>query len=193
VVSPPAVVIRKSPVAQEDVQLLLQQMARGSRPAFEHFYDRYSSLVFTFALRLLKDRPTAEDILQEVFMQVWRQAGSYNEERGSPEAWLINLTRSRAIDRLRAIRRREKSFVANENVESRASHATSDPSQEAEAKLLVHGALAMLPEAQRTALELAYLDGLTQSEIAAQLGEPLGTVKTRMRAGLQKLREFIGK
>lgn len=173
---------------------LIRRMADGDREAFGSFYDRYCSLVSSFALRLLKDRSSAEDLLQEVFMQIWRQAGSYDQERGSPEAWLINITRSRAIDSLRSKRRRDRSFVSTEDPGGAMAQqvgSVSDP--EPEVKLTVQGALAGLSEAQRRVLELAYLDGLTQSDIAARLGEPLGTVKTRMRAGLQKLRETIGK
>jgi RNA polymerase sigma-70 factor (ECF subfamily) len=172
--------------------VLLQQMAGGDREAFRRLYDRYASLVFTFALRLLSSRSDAEDLLQEVFLQVWRQAQSYSPERGSPEAWLITMTRSRAIDKLRAHRRREMSPLASDEP-SRVEGGTpmESPTQASEAKLMVQGVLVKLPEMQRIVLELAYFDGLTQSEIAARLGEPLGTVKTRMRAGLERLRGFL--
>ncbi|MGH7371750.1 MAG: sigma-70 family RNA polymerase sigma factor, partial [Candidatus Methylomirabilales bacterium] len=163
------------------------------REAFEHFYDRYASLVYTLALRILRVRSDAQDLLQEVLLQVWRQAGSYSPERGSPEAWLLTITRSRAIDKHRSVRRIERGLPA-----------TGDPSRlegggkvesgiaPSDARLTLHGALEKMPDAQRTVLELAYFDGLTQSEIAARLGEPLGTVKTRIRASLQRLREIIG-
>jgi RNA polymerase sigma-70 factor, ECF subfamily len=172
---------------------LLQQIAGGDRDAFRRFYDRYASLAFTFALRLLGSRSEADDLLQEVFLQVWRQAQSYSPERGSPEAWLITMTRSRGIDKLRALRRRRTSPLtpdAPAGVDSGAQ--VEPPSQAAEAKLTVQGMLARLPETQRLVLELAYFDGLTQSEIATRLAEPLGTVKTRMRAGLERLRGFLG-
>jgi len=142
---------------------------------------------------MLRSHSDAEDLVQEVFVQVWRQAVNYNQERGSPEAWIINIARSRAIDRLRAMRRRDRSFVltddpasaeSTENVESAAA--------ETETKLAMTSALASLPAAQRSVLELAYFDGLTQSEIAERLNEPLGTVKTRMRAAIQRLRSMIG-
>jgi RNA polymerase sigma-70 factor (ECF subfamily) len=135
----------------------------------------------------------AEDLLQEVFVQVWHQANRYSEERGSPEAWIINIARSRAIDKLRARRRMEKSFVltddpgraeSTENVESSAA--------ESETKLTMNSALANLPEAQRRVLALAYFEGLSQTEIADRLKEPLGTVKTRMRSGIQRLRDILG-
>ena len=171
---------------------LIQQVAQQDREAFSQLYDRFSNLVFTLAMRMLRVRSDAEDLLQEVFVQVWRQAENYSAERGSPEAWIINIARSRAIDKIRSIRRMEKSFVltddparaeSGENVESSAA--------ESEARLAMNSALANLPEALRKVLELAYFDGLTQSEIAERLAEPLGTVKTRMRSGIQRLREIV--
>jgi RNA polymerase sigma-70 factor (ECF subfamily) len=172
---------------------LIRQVADQDRDAFSQLYDRFSTLVFTLAMRMLKVRSDAEDLLQEVFVQVWRQAQSYNVDRGSPEAWIINIARSRAIDKIRSIRRMERSFVltddparaeSGDNVESSAA--------ESEAKLAVNSALANLPDAQRRVLELAYFDGLTQTEIATRLAEPLGTVKTRMRTGIQRLRDMLG-
>jgi len=144
-------------------------------------------------MRMLRMPSDAEDLLQEVFVQVWHQANRYSEERGSPEAWIINIARSRAIDKLRARRRMEKSFVLTddpgraesaENVESSAA--------ESETKLTMNSALANLPEAQRRVLALAYFEGLSQTEIADRLKEPLGTVKTRMRSGIQRLRDILG-
>ena len=172
---------------------LIQQVAKQDRDAFSQLYDRFSTLVFSLAMRMLKARSDAEDLLQEVFVQVWRQAQNYSAERGSPEAWIINIARSRAIDKIRSIRRMQKSFVLTddparaespENVESSAA--------ESETRLTMNSALANLPDAQRKVLELAYFDGLTQNEIAGRLAEPLGTVKTRMRSGIQKLREVLG-
>jgi RNA polymerase sigma-70 factor, ECF subfamily len=172
---------------------LLQQIASGDRDAFRRFYDRYASLAFTFALRLLGSQSDAEDLLQEVFLQVWRQAQSYSPERGSPEAWLITMTRSRGIDKLRSLRRRSTSPISPDEPARVESGAQVEPPTEAsEAKVMVQGVLARLPETQRMVLELAYFDGLTQSEIATRLAEPLGTVKTRMRAGLERLRGFLG-
>jgi RNA polymerase sigma-70 factor (ECF subfamily) len=175
----------------DDPMHLLQQIAGGDREAFRRFYDRYATLAFTFALRVLGARSDAEDLLQEVFLQVWRQAQSYSPQRGSPEAWLITITRSRAIDKLRSRHRRGISSVSADE-SSRGEVGVAPASQASEAKLTVQGVMARLPETQRLVLELAYFDGLTQSEIATRLGEPLGTVKTRMRAGLERLRGFLG-
>ena len=172
---------------------LIQRAASQDREAFSQLYDRYSSLVFTLAMRMLRVRDDAEDLLQEVFVQVWRQAANYSQERGSPEAWIVNITRSRAIDKLRSIRRREKSFVLTDDPGAAESTDNVETSvAESEARLAINSALTNLPQAQRRVLELAYFDGLTQTEIAVKLREPLGTVKTRMRAGIQRLREVVG-
>jgi RNA polymerase sigma-70 factor (ECF subfamily) len=172
---------------------LIQQVANQDRDAFSQLYDRFSTLVFTLAMRMLKARSDAEDLLQEVFVQVWRQAQSYSVERGSPEAWIINIARSRAIDKIRSIRRMQKSFVLTDDpAQAESSDNVESSAAESETRLAMNSALANLPDTQRKVLELAYFDGLTQSEIADRLAEPLGTVKTRMRSGIQKLREILG-
>ena len=172
---------------------LIQQVAKQDREAFSQLYDRCSSLVFSLAIRMLRELPDAEDLLQEVFLQVWRQASNYDAERGSPEAWIVNITRSRAIDKLRSIRRREKSFVLTDDpARAESSDNVETSAAESETRLAMNSALKNLPQAQRSVLELAYFDGLTQTEIAEKLSEPLGTVKTRMRAGIQRLRELVG-
>jgi RNA polymerase sigma-70 factor (ECF subfamily) len=186
--------VAKIPVTADSASIvhLIQRIANQDRDAFSQLYDRFSTLVFTLAMRMLKVRSDAEDILQEVFVQVWRQAQGYSAERGSPEAWIINIARSRAIDRMRWLRRTGRSFVltgdpapleAGKNVESSVT--------ESEVRTAMNSALANLPRAQRKVLELAYLDGLTQTEIAKRLAEPLETVKTRMRSGIQHLREIM--
>jgi len=168
---------------------LLGEIARGDRDAFARFYDLHASLVHTFALRILRERSEAEDLVQDVFLQVWRQAQAYSSDRGTVEAWLITMTRSRGIDKLRSRRRRDEMVRPAETMdrlpEPVAPESATGP---AEARATLGGALGDLPAAQRRVLELAYFNGLTQSEIAAQLGEPLGTVKTRMRSGLERLR-----
>ena len=179
--------------SRDDPVELIQQVAAGDREAFGRLYDRYAPLVFAFALRVVGQRHEAEDLLQEVFLQAWRQAATYRQARGTPEAWLSTITRSRAIDRLRSIRRREKSFVPIQGPSGVDPPGRVEGSgSESEARLDVHGVLSELPAIQRTVLELAYFEGLTQAEIAARLGEPLGTVKTRIRAGLERLRGLFG-
>jgi len=142
---------------------------------------------------MLRMSSDAEDLLQEVFVQVWHQANRYSEERGSPEAWIVNIARSRGIDKLRSIRRMERSFVLTDDpAKAESSDNVESSAAESETKLTMNSALANLPEAQRKVLVLAYFDGLSQSEIADRLKEPLGTVKTRMRSGIQRLRDMLG-
>ena len=142
---------------------------------------------------MLRMSSDAEDLLQEVFVQVWHQANRYSEERGTPEAWIVNIARSRAIDKLRSIRRMERSFILTDDpAKAESSDNVESSAAESETKLTMNSALANLPEAQRKVLELAYFDGLSQSEIANRLKEPLGTVKTRMRSGIQRLRDMLG-
>ena len=171
---------------------LIQRVANQDRAAFSQLYERFSTLVFTLAMRMLKARSDAEDLLQEVFVQVWRQARGYSAERGSPEAWIINIARSRAIDKSRAIRRIENSFLLTDDpVRAESSDSAESSRAASESRLTMNTALANLPDTLRRVLELAYFDGLTQTEIAQRLAEPLGTVKTRMRSGIQRLREIV--
>jgi RNA polymerase sigma-70 factor, ECF subfamily len=169
---------------------LIAGIARGDRVAFERFYDAYAGLAFGLIRRILRDREAAQEVLQEVFLQIWQDAPSYDPSRGSPEAWLVMRAKTRAIDKLRSIRRREQTFVApvDERVAAAPGTRGDDPAFAAEDRGLAQGALEQLPGPQRRAIELAFLEGLTQSEIAARLGEPLGTVKTRIRLGLERLR-----
>jgi RNA polymerase sigma-70 factor (ECF subfamily) len=142
---------------------------------------------------VLRDPEAAAEVLQEVFWQVWREAPQYDPARGSPEAWLVMRAKTRAIDRLRSIRRRDRTFVApvDESVARSSDEPAENPAVVAEDRRLVQTALAQLPEPQRRVIELAFFDGLTQSEIATRLGEPLGTVKTRARLGLERLRSAL--
>jgi RNA polymerase sigma-70 factor (ECF subfamily) len=172
---------------------LIRRMADGDRQAFAAFYDRYADLAFTLIRRILPQPAEAEDVLQEVFWQAWVEAASYDRRRGSPEAWVLMRARSRAIDRLRAIRRRTETFVApvDDRTAQAADPTAPSPGTLAEGRTLVQTALAVLPDAQRRVIELAFYEGLTQVEIAQRLGEPLGTVKTRTRAGLERLRSHF--
>jgi len=170
---------------------LLHAIARGDQSALAACYDRYRVILFSIILRILNDRQEAEDCLQEVFLQVWRRARDFDEARGRAFTWLVTIARSRSLDRLRASGSRlrlatEVAQVPRENVGDAA-----EESVRSEEGALVRKALAELPEEQRRALLLAYFEGLTQTEIAARLGDPLGTVKTRMRSGMIKLRELL--
>ena len=182
----------RAEVSQVSDVALLQAIARGDEAALARLYDQYRVILFGLLVRILNSREEAEDVLQEVFLQVWRRAGDYDEQRGKPFTWLVTLTRSRAIDRLRALgsRQRLATSAAQEQPEE-ASDALKE-TYRSEQKEIVRRALADLPEEQRRTLLLAYFEGLTQSEIAAKINAPLGTVKTRMRSALTKLRETLG-
>jgi RNA polymerase sigma-70 factor, ECF subfamily len=174
---------------------LLRAVARGDEAAFARVYDRYAPILLGLMLRILRSRAEAEDVLQEVFLQVWQQARSFDPARGRAFTWLATLARSRAIDRLRAVDSRER--AAQRSAEDGPppeveSHAWADEEAiRAERAEAVRAALAELPEEQRQVLVLAYLDGMSQSEIAAAKNQPLGTVKTRTRAGLKRLSEAL--
>lgn len=172
---------------------LVRRMAEGDRDAFRHFYDRHARQVYPLILRIVRDAADAADVLQEVFWEAWQSAASYDPGRGTPEAWIFMRARTRAIDRVRAVRRRSETFVApvDERVTAAAADPGGDAAERAEDRGLVLGALGQLPEAQREVIELAYYGGLTQTEIAERLKQPLGTVKTRIRLGLERLREVL--
>ena len=170
---------------------LLKAIAAKDAAALAMLYDRYRVILFGLLMRILNNREEAEDVLQEVFLQVWRKAADFDQNRGRPFTWLVTLARSRGIDRLRTLSARERLAEAGAR---EASEQTSDAATDAfksEQRGLVTNALAQLPDEQKRPIMLAYFDGLTQSEIATRLGAPLGTVKTRMRTGLIKLREML--
>lgn len=172
---------------------LIRQMADGDQAAFARFYDRYAPLVFALIVRIVRERAEAADVLQEVFWEAWRGASGYDPERGSPEAWLVTRARSRAIDRVRALRRRGETFAApvDEALAAAPADPAGDPAQRAAERGAVRSALERLPEPQREVIELAYYGGLTQTEIAERLKQPLGTVKTRIRLALERLRQVV--
>ena len=168
-------------------------MARGDQSALAELYDRNARLVFSLALRILQNRADAEDVVQDVFTQVWAQAGRYDTTRGAVAAWMLTMARTRAIDRLRS--RSSRPETASE---ARVVEDVPDATARQDLQLLsaeqvqsLQGALNELPVAQRVALELAYYEGLTHAEIADRLSEPLGTVKTRIRQAVIKLRESL--
>lgn len=175
---------------------LLSAIALGDLDAFEHLYDRHSSTLYALLLRILTNPDDAQEVLQETFVKAWTNAKMFDSERGSDVAWLISIARSRGIDRLRSRRvRGDREDEAGREVSVNAGfmeNGTGDVDAiKAEERRAVRGALAELPEPQRTALALAYFEGLSQSEIAARLSEPLGTIKTRIQLGMKKLRELL--
>ena len=170
---------------------VLRAIAGGDEQSLSTLYTRYKLILFSLILRIVHSQPEAEDVLQEVFLQVWRKAADFDEARGRPFTWLVTLARSRAIDRLRALDSRDRTAAeAARDVPDSISDA-SDDALKSEQGEIVRGALAQLPEEQRRILVLAYFEGLTQSEIAERLTTPLGTVKTRMRSGMIRLRELL--
>jgi RNA polymerase sigma-70 factor (ECF subfamily) len=164
---------------------LVWAIRSGDESAMAAVYDRYSSLVYAVALRVLGDTGAAEDVLQEVFMQLWRNPAAFDSSRGNLGAWLGVITRNRAIDGLR--RRRPETDIADVVVSVEPDMAGD--AERARAMETVRGTLGGMPAPQRSALEMAYFEGLTHTEIATKTGEPLGTVKTRIRTGLQALRK----
>ena len=170
---------------------LLHAIARNDEAALAAIYDRYRLILFGLILRILHDREEAEDCLQEVFLQVWRRASDFDESRGRAFTWLVTIARSRALDRLRTSGSRVRLATEVAQVPRDEVGDAAEEAVQSEQGAIVRGALAELPEEQRRTLLLAYFEGLTQTEIAARLGDPLGTVKTRMRSGMIKLRELL--
>jgi RNA polymerase sigma-70 factor, ECF subfamily len=182
----------KSAQAQEWVELIMLT-AQGDQAALATFYDRTSPQVFGFVYKILNNRETAEEVTLDVYTQVWRQAHTYDPTRGAPGAWLMTLARTRAIDRFRAGAAERGRLESLEAVELFASHDET-PEQDVEGqerRRYVQQALAVLTPEQRQSIALAYFYGLSQSEIAEKLQLPLGTVKTRIRFGMMRLREAL--
>ena len=167
----------------------------GNAAAFGLAYDQYAPLIYGLLLRIIRDAEDAHEVLQETFLAAWTNARKFDASRGSELAWLISMARSRGIDRLRARNRREEreEEAAREISIARSSvdHGESDPVVFDELRSAVRAALGELPDAQRVALEMAYFEGLSQTEIAAKTSEPLGTIKTRMQLGMKRLRERL--
>ena len=175
---------------------LAMKMAEGTPAALEVLYDRYSRVVLSFATRMLGDRQSGEELLQEVFLRAWQQAHNYKGERGSFVTWLLSITHNMSIDEIRKRRRRPQRADSADPVLMLTNVTEDGPTVEESAELgalreTMKTAISTLPDAQRIAIELAYFKGLTQREIAESLGEPIGTIKTRMRLGLRKLREYL--
>ena len=173
----------------------MQRTGQGDRGSFEQLYERFSGVLFSTALNVLGNQEAAEDVLQDVFIAIWEKAPLYDSVRGKPLTWAVTLTRYKAIDRLRSLQRKG---VLHEKVEQEAkifeehSDKTSlDEVDAAEKARIVREAVRQLSGSQRKAIEMAFFDGLTQAEIAERLGEPLGTVKARIRRGMMKLKEII--
>lgn len=177
-------------------EVLVSRVCDGDTAALEVLYSRYARVVYSFAVRIVSDGPTAEEILQEAFVRTWRQAESYRTVRGSFASWLLSITHNLAIDELRR-RQRRPQRVDGTDVHEVMNGLVDDAAnveEATEAVLLrerVILAMTALPEAQRMAIELAFYQSMSQREIAAYLDEPLGTIKTRLRLGMQKLKDAL--
>jgi len=172
---------------------LLALIVRREEAALGVLYDRYGGLVYTIALRITGDRQTAEEVVQDVFQSIWQTAGSFQPGLGAAASWLVGISRHRAIDATRS--KRERARTREQTIEG---GVFPDPGSNPDVSVLqldlreaVRTALDTLPPSQRQAVELAYYGGLTRVEIAERLGEPIGTVKTRLRLGLLKLRDLL--
>jgi RNA polymerase sigma-70 factor (ECF subfamily) len=175
---------------------LVRRMGEGEVDALEVLYDRYARVVYSFAARIVADSQVAEEVLQEVFTRSWQQASRFEFARGSVVSWLLSITHNLAIDEVRKRQRRPQRADLVDVVtvlQGQADTAVDveEAAEAAETRERIRLAMDRLPEAQRVVIELAYFQGLTQREIAAVLNEPLGTIKTRMRLGMQKLKEYL--
>ena len=174
---------------------LLRRIGAGDLRSFEELYRRFSGMLFATIFRILNQQEAAEDVLQEVFLQIWEKAPLYDPVRGKPLTWIVTLARNKAIDRLRSTQRShrlqsevEREAQAFDPAEERNS---ADTLEAVEQGKLVREAVRKLSKDQREAISLAFFSGLTQTEIAERLGEPLGTVKARIRRGMMRLREVL--
>lgn len=182
-----------------DDTALVQAMTRGDAEAMSALYDRYAPNLLGLALRITREQADAEEVVVDTFAQAWRDAARFEAGRGSVAAWLATIARSRALDLVRSqVRRGRLADAAEAEGASSNAPAMSSGFVSPVANLLadersrrIRDALMVLPDTQRAALDLAYFEGLSQTEIAERLGEPLGTVKTRVRLGLRKMRELL--
>ncbi len=174
---------------------MISRMGDGDEQALGAFYDRWHALVHAVVQRIVRNADDVDDVVEDAFWQAWRQAGRYEAGRGSVQTWLLTIARSRALDRVRSTNRLREEPIEGDAGEIVVQLATeTDPSMDAESaerRRVVLAALAELPPEQRQALELGYYGGLSQSEIAERTGQPLGTVKTRMRLAMQKLKDGL--
>ena len=170
---------------------LIRRMVDADETALGALYDRWVRSLYSLVLHLLRDPDEAEDVVEETFWQAWRKAGSYEPSKGAVSTWLLTIGRRKALDRLRARKRNREDTINGESTFDDLPSRSPDPANEAEGSELrenIRAALQELPPEQREVLELGYFSGLSQAEIADATGQPLGTIKTRMRLAMQKLR-----
>jgi RNA polymerase sigma-70 factor (ECF subfamily) len=177
----------------DDVQLL-RQVSQRDRQAFAQLYDRYAGVLYSTIYRVLNNPDEASDVLQDVFLQIWEKAPSYDPALGRPFSWTLTMARNKAIDRLRALQRRY-SFIeeVTHEMEEEIHPSVIGPAEvfTQEQAALIRSAVATLPLEQRQSIEMAFLGGMTQNEIATALSQPLGTIKARIRRGMLKLRDSL--
>jgi RNA polymerase sigma factor (sigma-70 family) len=176
--------------ADRSDETLLEQVAHGEESAFAELYDRFGRVAYGLALRILRDDRLAEDAVQEAFLTVWRQAASFRADRAKAQTWVLTIVHRRAVDLVRREERRRADTLEPETEPSGTS--AEEDAELRDRRSAVQRALAQLPDEQRQPLELAYYGGLTQSELADRLGQPLGTIKSRMFTGLKRLGELLG-
>jgi RNA polymerase sigma-70 factor (ECF subfamily) len=172
-------------------EALVALVARGEEGALAELYDRVGRIAYGLALRVLRDERLAEDAVQEAFLQVWRSAATFRAERAKASTWILTLVHRRAVDLVRREQRRQAEPLADETMFAQAGEETEEAAWLRFERERVQTALRQLPDVQREALELAYYGGFSQSELADRLGVPLGTIKSRMFAGLSRLRELL--
>ncbi len=194
--SPAPAVSEKGPAPAPADLDLIEKIRQGDQSALDLLYKRYSSPVYSLVWKILQNSEEAEDVALDVFWQVWRQADRYDPARGAPPAWIFTLARSRAIDRLRSRSRREDRTISidDPNLHFDPLDENASPDQVVsfrQSRDAVRAAMEKLSAVQREAVELAFLKGMTHVEIAEKLGQPLGTVKTRIRQGLIRLRKHL--
>lgn len=173
---------------------LLRRVAERDQAAFAALYDRVAGVLFSNAIHMLGDRREAEEVVQDVFLQIWTKAGAFDSELGSPLSWMLAITRNRCIDRLRSRQRRSRVFdeaVEQTKVEMSASDPLPAPAFSPEEVAAVRNAVAGLPKDQQQAVAMAFFGAMTHQEIAEALNEPLGTIKARIRRGMLKLRDSL--
>ena len=184
------------PDNQLDAEIeLLRRIGQGDRRSFEELYERFSGVLFSTAYRVLNNQEAAEDVLQDVFIQIWEKAPLYDPARGKPMTWAVTLTRNKSIDRLRSTQRRNR---LNDDVERESQtfeqfddRSSFDAVAQGETGKLVRDAIQKLSKDQREAIELAFFSSLTQTEIAERLNVPLGTEKARIRRGMMRMRDVL--
>lgn len=179
-------------ISLDDLRLV-REMANGKSDALSHFYERWSGDVYAIAIAIVRVAQDAEEVVEDVFWQAWTQAARFDAARGQVRPWITNIARSRALDRLKSVKRRREESLETAPLAHLADISSAEQRLiDEERSSQVAQALLKLPAPQREVVEMAYYGGLSQTEIANCTGEPIGTIKTRTRLGMQKLRECIG-